>query len=55
MTIAEMLEVVGKCDNPDDVEVNICMNGEEYVPARHAYFSNDDDGKCVFVVDNTEE
>lgn len=54
LTVGEMLYKVRKCDKPDDVEVRICLNGEEYVPARNAYFSNDDDGKCVFIVDNTE-
>lgn len=54
LTVGEMLYKVRKCDKPDDVEVRMCLNGEEYVPARNAYFSNDDDGKCVFIVDNTE-
>lgn len=54
LTVGGMLCRVRKCDNPDGVEVRICLNGEEYVPARNAYFSDDVNGKCVFVIDNTE-
>lgn len=54
LTVGGMLYQVRKCANPDGVEVRICLNGEEYVPARNAYFSDDDDGKRVFVVDDTK-
>ena len=54
LTVGGMLNRVRKRNNPDGVEVRICLNGEEYVPARNAYFSDDVNGKCVFVIDNTE-
>lgn len=54
LTVGGMLCRVRKRNNPDGVEVRIRLNGEEYVPARNAYFSDDVNGKCVFVIDNTE-
>lgn len=55
MSVDQLLERVGKCEDPCGTDVMICLNGEEYIPARKAYFAEDDHGERVLVVDNREE
>lgn len=55
MSVDQLLERVGKCEDPCGTDVMICLNGEEYIPARKVYFAEDDRGDRVLVVDNREE